>query len=267
MIDSHCHLDDPRYASDLQQVLERARAAGLRGMVSIGCDMATSEAAVAVAGQEPDVWATVGFHPHDSKDLSPHEMDRLRDLARNPRVRAIGEIGLDYHYDHSPRDIQRARFADQLELARQSGLPVVVHSRSAFDDTFSILGEAALPPVMKYAGVLHCFSGGIEEARRALDLGFAISVAGPVTYPASAALRDAVRYIPLDALLVETDAPYLAPQAFRGKRNEPAFVTATVSYIAELRGTTPDLVGSMTAANAAALFGLPSGALEGEASS
>ncbi len=250
LVDSHCHLDDPRFDPDREAVIERARAAGVATMLAIGTGKGPPdlEAGIRLADAHPDIYATIGVHPHDASKASEETFARLGELLAHPKVLGVGEIGLDYHYDFSPRETQRAVFARQIAMARDSGKPVIVHTREAWEDTIAVLGAGK--------GILHCFSGGPEEAEQALKLGYHISFAGVVTFPKADALRAAARVVPPDRLLVETDAPYLAPVPHRGKRNEPAFVVETARRLADLRGTTPEEIAALTSANFKYLFGL-----------
>lgn len=246
LVDSHCHLDDEKYDGDREQAIKRARAAGVERLMAIGSGDGPPdlEAAVRLADRYPFIYATVGVHPHDAKKADPATFDRLRELARHPKVLAIGEIGLDYHYDFSPRETQRAVFERQLELAAEAGKPVVIHTREAWDDTM-----AALRANWRGGGIMHCFSGGESRAREALELGFHLSFGGVVTFPKAEELRRAARIVPDDRLLVETDCPYLAPVPHRGKRNEPAFLVETVKRLAAVRETTPEAIAALTTAN------------------
>ena len=274
-VDSHCHLHDAAFAGDLDAVLQRARDAGVARVITIGTSVTESRAALKLASAHAEIWATVGVAPHDEQPFSNETLDTLRALAQLPRVVAVGECGLDYHYDTVPRPEQRAVFAKQLALASELGKPVVIHNRDADADMLSMLREfaaqcrgarAQLPALrpgpdpasgQEYAlGVMHCFSGDVALAENCAALGFRISLAGPLTYPKPRALPAVARALPLAALLVETDAPYLAPQGQRGKRNEPAHVRAVAQKIAELRGETVETIAAATSHNAIALFGL-----------
>lgn len=248
LIDTHCHLD--MLADDLDAILERMRAAGVERAVTIGTDAASNECAVRCAETRAEVWATVGLHPHDARARTDALMGRLEELAAHPRVVGVGEAGLDYHYDHSPRDAQRAVFAEQAALARRAGKPLVVHTREAWEDTFAIL-EADPPERI----VFHCWSGGPGEAARAVALGAQLSFAGTVTFAKADDLRAAARATPLERIVVETDAPFLAPVPHRGKRNEPALVAVTVARIAEVKGLAMEEVARATTENARQLFG------------
>ena len=257
MFDSHCHLADEAFADDLDAVVERARTAGLRGALCILDATNPAEAARAerVAGTWPDVGFAVGVHPHQAGQLATclDELEpRLRAaVAARPGACAVGEIGLDYHYDFAPRDVQREVFRTQVRVAAELGQPIVIHTREADDDTFAILeGEGAPPP----GGVFHCFTGDAATARRAVELGFHVSFSGIVTFRRADAVREAAAAVPWERLLVETDAPYLAPIPHRGRRNEPAWVARVVEAVAGVRGTSPDEVSARTAAAFETLF-------------
>jgi TatD DNase family protein len=261
-IDSHCHIDGPEYDADRDEVITRACEAGVATMLNVGTGDPQTDAfarAVELAEKHEGVFAAVGVHPHDAK-LFDHEAERrLIDIARqSKRVIAWGEIGLDYHYDHSPRDVQREVFRRQLRIARELELPVVIHSREANDDTINILRDE-LSGDVKYrdrAGVLHCFGGSLGMARDAIELGFFISFAGNLTFKKAQDLRDIARQLPLDCLLIETDCPYLTPVPFRGKRNEPARVVETARCLAEIHGKDVEEIGRVTSENFARLFRL-----------
>lgn len=258
LVDSHCHLDAPRFDADRAAVLARARAAGVGAIVNIGCDLAGSRRSLALAAAHDDIWATVGVHPHDAKDAPTGFDEELVGLASHPRCVAIGECGLDYHYDHSPRDVQRAVFVRQVAVALRTRKPLVLHIRpkeggDAFDDAVQILvAEGA----RDCGGVFHCFTGTVAQARRALELGFLVSLPGVITFKDAGELREVARFLPGDAMLVETDAPFLAPVPHRGKRNEPAFVALTADAVAVARGEDAQVVHQATGANARRLFGL-----------
>lgn len=253
LFDTHAHLHFPEFAGDLDAVLARARAAGVRRMVTIGTDVATSRAAAALAAREPDVWAAVGIHPHEAADADEAALTEIERLASAPRVVAIGETGLDFLRDRSPREAQTRAFTAQVAMARRLGKPVLVHCRDAHAETLALL--AADGPLER-GGIMHCFSGDVALARRCIELGLLVSLAGPVTYPKPGALPDVARAIPADRLVVETDCPFLPPQPYRGKRNEPAYLAITAARVAELRGEPlADLAGRMSE-NARALFRL-----------
>lgn len=253
VVDTHAHLDFPELGRDLGGVLDRAGRAGVVRIVTIGIDLETSRKALALAQGFDQVYATVGLHPHGARALDEGELAELKRLAAQDRVVAIGEVGLDYYRDRQPRPVQRECFAQQLELACAVGLPAVFHIREAHDDFFGIVGDfsARLP-----GGVLHCFSGDWTIARRCLDLGFFLSIPGTVTYAKAQVQQEVARKAPLDRLLVETDAPYLAPVPFRGKDNEPSYVIYTVQRIAQLRGCPYEDVARQTSTNAVSAFGL-----------
>ena len=257
LVDSHCHLDDEQFAGDRDATIERARAAGVERMMAIGTGGGPSdlEVAIRLAAQYPFIYATVGAHPHDAAKATPETFARLGELARHPKVLAIGEIGLDYHYDFSPRDVQRSVFTAQLDLATRAGKPIVIHTREAWEDTLAMIREAGLPN----GGIMHCFTGGPKEAEQALELGFHLSFGGILTFPKAGDLRQAAALTPEDRLLVETDAPYLAPVPYRGKRNEPAFMVETARRLAEVRGVKLDDIASVTTRNFDRLCGASAG--------
>ena len=266
-IDSHAHLEMPQFDADRDAVLARAYEAGVETVVAIGSGTGPGslDCAIQLANREktgePRIFATVGIHPHEAKLATDADFGELSALARNPKVIAWGEIGLDYFYDHSPREVQRAVFLKQLELARSARLPVVIHcrpsagSQNAWDECLKILAEQWASSGL--GGVLHCFTGLMEHARRALDLGFMISFAGNVTFPKAQNIRDAAREVPLDRIFIETDSPFLAPVPHRGKRNEPAFVPEVARVIGELRGVGVEEVGIHTSQNVSRFFKLP----------
>ncbi|HEX6187521.1 MAG TPA: TatD family hydrolase [Pyrinomonadaceae bacterium] len=275
-VDSHCHIDGPEYDADRDEVIARARDAGVTTMLNVGTGDphgGVFERAVALAEQHGEIYCAIGVHPHDAKLFDEVARQRLMDLAKqSTRVVAWGEIGLDYHYDHSPRDVQREVFRRQLGIARELNLPVVIHSRAADEDTIAILreelsgrGGTGASPVehaqdaratVSRAGVLHCFGGSLEMAEQAIELGFFVSFAGNLTFKKADDLRAIARTLPLERLLVETDCPYLTPVPFRGKRNEPARVVETAKFLAELKGVTLEEVGRATSENFARLFGV-----------
>ena len=240
-IDDHCHLE--RDAARADEQVAAAAAAGVARLITVGCDVAQSTDYVAAARRHPGVvWATAGVHPHDAKD----GMEGLEDLLASPEVVAVGECGLDFHYDHSPRDVQRDVFASQIQMAHTHDLALVIHTRQAWPETFDVLAAEGVPE----RTVFHCFSGGPEEAQRCLDLGAVLSFSGIVTFPSAADLQAAAMLCPLDRLLVETDSPYLAPVPYRGKRNQPAWVSVVGESIAALRGVAPEAVADATWATA-----------------
>jgi TatD DNase family protein len=244
--DTHCHVHDERVPGGTVAAIDAAVAAGVVGMISVGCDRTTSLAAIEVAAAHSQVWATVGLHPHDAVN----GVDSVADLIGSPRVVAVGEAGLDYYYDHSPRDVQRQAFADQIQLAHQHRLPLVVHTRDAWDDTFDVLAAEGVPE----RTVFHCFTGGPDELRRCLAIDGFVSYSGIVTFKTAHDLQAAARQTPLDRLLVETDSPYLAPVPHRGKPNQPAYVTLVARFIADLRNLAVDEVLAATTFNATTAF-------------
>ncbi len=261
-VDSHCHLEGPKFADDRGDVLFRAQEAGVEAMVAIGNGdgPATMDCGIRLAEGHGHVWATAGVHPHEARLADEAAYQQLDHLAQHPKLIAVGEIGLDYHYDHSPREVQRAVFVRQMEIARSRKKPIVIHNRpsdnseNAWDDLLSLLREHWAAAGL--GGVLHCFTGQPKHAHAALDLGFMVSFAGNITYPKAQNIRDTAKEMPLDLILIETDSPYLAPIPYRGKRNEPAFVVETARQIAELRGLTREAVGQATTENFYRFFGL-----------
>lgn len=252
LIDSHCHLDFPELTTDESGVLARARTAGVAGMLTIGTRLDQFERVRAIAERHDNVWCSVGVHPHEAKEEGQRTPDRLIEATRHPKVVGIGETGLDFYYEHSPREEQAESFRAHIAASRQTGLPLIVHTRSADTETGDILedeyGQGAFP------GLIHCFSSGRAVAERALALGFYISISGIVTFKAAEDLRAIVRDVPLDRLLVETDAPYLTPVPKRGKTNEPAFVAHTAAKVAELKGVSLAELEATTTDNFFRLF-------------
>jgi TatD DNase family protein len=255
LIDTHTHLDDPRYNDDREAMIARAREAGVEAFITIGCDRSTSQAAVALAERHSFVYASIGVHPHEVKHISDGWYYDFRRLAQNKNVVAYGEIGLDYHYNHSSPKEQRERFREQLQLARELKLPVIIHTREAQEDTINIMKEEKASDV---GGVFHCFSGDAWLAKDALDLGFYLSFSGILTFQNATMLREIAKNTPLDRVLIETDCPYLTPVPYRGKRNEPAYVTFVARQLAEIHADRPDLsidqIGRITSENAKRLF-------------
>jgi TatD DNase family protein len=248
--DNHCHLDDEKLVDGADAALARARAAGVGGFITIGTDADRSAIAIAIAGAHDDVWATVGLHPHDASN----GVATIVDLLDAPKVIAVGECGLDFHYDKSPRPAQRAAFAEQIALAHDRDLTLVIHTREAWDDTFSILAAERVPA----RTVFHCFTGGPDEARRCLDLGAYLSFSGIVTFKAADDVRAAAALCPLERLLVETDSPYLAPVPHRGRANEPAFVPLVGTAVAAAKGVDPGEIEECAFVNARVAFRLAS---------
>ncbi len=252
LIDTHVHLDDVRYQEDREAVIARAREAGVEAFVTIGCDLTTSQAAVALADQYPFVYASVGVHPHEVKHIQDDWYDSFRRLARNKKVVAYGEIGLDYHYNHSSPKEQRDRFREQIQVARELALPLIIHTREAQEDTLTILKEERASEI---GGVFHCFSGDAWLAQEALGLGFYLSFSGILTFQNAAPLREIAEHTPIDRILIETDCPYLTPVPYRGTRNEPAHVSQVAKQLAALH---PELslndIQRATTVNAKQLF-------------
>jgi TatD DNase family protein len=248
-IDTHTHLHHAEFDADREATLERARSAGVEVCLAIATDVADSDRAVEFAGKHPDVFASVGVHPHEAAGLTPEGLDELARLAGSERVVAWGEIGLDYYYQHSPKDAQRQRFADQMALAYQAELPLVLHTRDAWDDTFRMLDDHP-----HRGGVFHCFTGAVEQAEAAVSRGFFVSFSGIVTFAKAQALQAAAARVPADRLLIETDCPFLAPAPNRGKRNEPAFVTLVAQKLAELRDVPVAEIARMSRENARRCF-------------
>ena len=233
LFDTHAHLHFPEFDTDRAEMMARARQAGVTRMLTIGTEVPTSRAAVALAESEPGVWAAVGVHPHDAAAAEADVLTEIERLAGGPRVVAVGEIGLDFFRNLSPREVQERVFRHCVGLARRVRKPVVVHCRDAHAEVLAILAEER---VSEAGGIMHCFSGDVAIARRCLDLGLLISLAGPVTYPNARALPEVARFVPADRLVIETDCPFLPPQGYRGKRNEPAYLALTAARVAELRG-------------------------------
>ncbi|HLJ46835.1 MAG TPA: TatD family hydrolase [Bryobacteraceae bacterium] len=256
LIDSHCHLDSSDFDADRDEVIERALEAGVGKMVAIGTGEGPPdlEAGIRMAERYPAFYATVGVHPHDAAKAAEETLIRVAELLAHPKVIAVGEIGLDYHYDFSPREAQKDVFVEQMRIAASHRKPIVIHTREAWDDTVALLEEHWAPH--KLPGIMHCFSGGKAEAARALGLGFYLSFGGIVTFPKATELQRVAAEAPLDRMLVETDAPYLAPVPRRGKRNEPAFMPYTTQKLATLRGIAFDEIEAATTANFNRLVGI-----------
>lgn len=261
-VDSHAHLEGKRYDADRDAVIARAQAAGVETIVAIGNGdgPAHVDCGILLAEQYPFMYATIGIHPHEAQLADAAAYARMEELAKRPKVIAWGEIGLDYYYDHSPRDVQQRVFLEQMDLARTAKLPIVIHCRpsdgseNAWEDCLRMIREQWSPSGL--GGILHCFTGNSAQAKRALDMGFMISFAGNVTFPKAQQIRDAALEVPLDRMLIETDSPYLAPIPHRGKRNEPAYVTETARQLGELRGQTAEEMGRLTTQNFQRFFSL-----------
>lgn len=252
LFDSHAHLDDERFGGEQSEVIARAAAAGVTGILNAGADMESSARAIKLARQYSNVYAAVGMHPHDARLMVNDDYEQLAAWTADPKVVAIGEIGLDYYYDHSPREIQKKVFVRQLDVARQTGKPIIIHDRDAHADILAIVKNEG----KGLAGVFHCFSGSVEMMREVLKLGFYVSIAGPVTFPKSVKLKEVAAAVPLDRLLVETDCPYLTPHPHRGKRNEPAFVRLVAEEVAQLRNMELEALAEATTNNVKRLFSL-----------
>ena len=258
LVDSHTHLDFPEFDPDRAQVIERAWEEGVRLIVNIGTDLNSSQASIALAESYPFIYASIGLHPHDAKLLDEEMSQALERLAFHPKVVAIGETGLDYYRNLSPKEAQKKAFAFHLELARKLGKPLVIHSREAHQDTLNLLRDFARNPgkLLPPYGIMHCFSGSLEMAKEAVELGFLISVAGPITFQNARKLPAIVKELPIDSLLIETDCPYLAPHPHRGKRNEPAYVRFVAQAVAEIKGLSLEELGKKMLENAFKVFRL-----------
>lgn len=250
LVDSHAHIQLSQFDRDRHDVLQRAQSAGIEQILVVGFDLKTSQQAVELAMNTENLWATVGMHPHDAKDLTNTAMDTFQRLADHPKVIALGEMGLDYYRDLSPRSIQKTAFEQQLDLAEELDMPIIVHNREAYHDILPILRSRK----GRISGVLHCFSGDVDIMKQTLDIGFHIGIGGPVTYKKSDDLQTVAKQVPANRLLIETDCPWLAPQFRRGKRNEPSYVISVAERIAELRGTPAEEIGQITTQNFVTLF-------------
>lgn len=261
-VDSHAHLEGHRFDADRETVIARAREAGIETIVAIGNGdgPVNFDCGILLAEKYEFIYATIGIHPHEAKLADQAAFDRMEQLAKRPKVIAWGEIGLDYYYDHSPRELQQQVFVKQMELARAAKLPIVIHCRpsdnseNAWDDCLRLISEQWVPSGL--GGVMHCFTGNTEQAKRSLDMGFVISFAGNVTFPKAQQIRDAARMVPMDRMLIETDSPFLAPIPHRGKRNEPMFVKEVARQIGELRGLSAEEIGVQTTQNFQGFFSL-----------
>jgi TatD DNase family protein len=259
-IDSHAHLEGHKFDQDRSEMLNRAREAGLERILAIGSGTGpgTLDCAIKIAEQHDWIFASLGIHPHEAKLAGEADYAEMEQLARHPKIVAWGEIGLDYFYDHSPRDVQQEVFRRQMEQARAAGLPIIIHCRpsrnseNAWDDTLDMLRDHWAPSGL--GGILHCFTGEWNHAHAALDMGFYVSFAGNVSFPKAENIRTVAKQLPLEWMLIETDSPFLAPVPHRGKRNEPAFVVNTAEFIAELRGMSKEEIGQKTAENFYTLF-------------
>ena len=249
LVDSHAHIDFPQFAEDRDAVLERARVAGVNTILAIGIGPGPQQLDAAMPYVEAHDWiyTTVGVHPHEAKELTRAHLDTLARLARHPKVIAWGEFGLDYYYDHSPRDVQRRVFREQMELAHATKLPIVIHCRDAWPDCLDMLEQGWKPTGLR--GILHCFTSTLEDAKRGIDMGFMVSFTGNLTYPKAQNIRDVAKALPLENILIETDSPYLAPQAYRGKRNEPAYVAEVAKALASVRDLGAEEIAAKTSEN------------------
>ena len=249
--DSHAHLNDERFNEDRDELIASFKQHGICNVVNIGADLQTSKESIELSEKYDFIYAAVGVHPHDVEEMTDADLDTLSGMSKHEKVVAIGEIGLDYYYDNSPRELQRKWFRTQLELANNLNLPVIIHSRDAMGDTLEILKDC---PVK--AGVLHCYSGSVESAKEILKLGYYISFAGPVTFKNAKGLTEVARFVPMDKILIETDCPYLAPEPYRGKRNSSLYVPEVAKKIAELKGITVEEIAKATKENTKRLFGI-----------
>lgn len=253
IIDSHAHLDDARFNKDRDKLIKELEENGIELAINIGSDLKTSIASAALADKHENIYAAVGIHPHSAKEVDESTIEILRSFAARDKVVAIGEIGLDFHYDNSPRDIQKKWFKEQIKLAKEVNLPIVVHSRESDQEVLDIIKEAQDGTLR---GVLHCFSGSVELAKEYIKLGFYISLAGPVTFKNARVPKEVAKAVPLDKLLVETDSPYLTPEPYRGKRNEPIYTKYVAGTIADLRGISYEELAKATNRNTRDLFGI-----------
>lgn len=251
LIDSHAHLDDGRFDKDRDRIIKSLKELGVDLVINPGADLNSSIKAVSLSEKYDNIYAAVGVHPHSAKEMDESTIEILKSFTNREKVIAIGEIGLDYYYDNSPRDIQQKRFKEQLALAKEVNLPVIIHTREASKDTFDILKEAQDGSLK---GVMHCFSGSVEMAMEYIKMGFYISLAGPVTFKNARVSKEVAKAIPLDKLMIETDSPYLTPEPYRGKRNEPFYVRYVAGTIAELRGITFEELAKQTSENTKKLF-------------
>jgi TatD DNase family protein len=256
LIDSHAHIDSPQFADDREAMLTRAQTAGVSTLLAIGTGPGPEQLDAALPYAEAHNWiyTTVGIHPHDAKEVTPNHLETLAALAKHPKVIAWGEIGLDYFYDHSPRDIQEKVFRQQMELAHAANLPIIIHCRDAWDDCLRLLDEVWKPTGL--GGILHCFTSTLAHAQQGLDMGFLISFTGNISYPKAQNIRDVAKALPLSNILIETDSPYLAPQPHRGKRNEPAYVLEVAKALANVRDLDLQEIAAQTTGNFRRFFRL-----------
>jgi TatD DNase family protein len=256
LIDSHAHIDFPQFAEDREAMLQRAQSAGVETILAIGTGPGPEKLDCALPYAEAHDWiySSIGIHPHEAKEVTPEHLVALEKLSRHPKVIAWGEIGLDYFYDHSPRDIQEKVFREQMALAHSAKLPIIIHCRDAWPDTLNLLDEVWKPTGL--GGILHCFTSTLEDAHRGVDMGFLISFAGNSTYPKTQNLRDVAKALPLENILIETDSPFLAPLPYRGKRNEPAYVAEVAKVLASVRDLPVEDFAAATAENFRSLFSI-----------
>lgn len=253
LFDTHVHVNDDQFAEDIDEVIARAKACGVESMVVVGFDRKTITRALEIVDEYDFIYASVGWHPVDAIDMTEDDLVWLEEVCAHPKVVALGEMGLDYHWDKSPKDIQKDVFRKQIKLARKLKLPIIIHNRDATEDIMTILREEKASEV---GGIMHCFSGSPEIAKQCLDLNFYISLGGPVTFKNAKKPKEVAIQVPLDRLLIETDCPYLAPHPYRGKRNEPSYVKLVAQQIADLKGVDFEKVAHTTTANAKKLFGI-----------
>jgi TatD DNase family protein len=253
LTDTHAHLNAPQFDEDRQEVIQRAQESGISRIINVGFNRETIPSSIALAEQYEFIYSTVGWHPQDAKDMTADDLVWIEQLCAHPKVVAIGEIGLDYYWDTSPKDVQDRVFREQIRLARKLGMPIVIHNRDAHQDILKVLREEKAADV---GGVMHCFSGSWETAKQCLDMNFHISFGGPVTFKNAKQPKEVLAKVPLDRLLIETDAPYLTPHPFRGKRNETSYVKIVAETAAEIKGMTLEELAHTTTQNAVTLFGL-----------
>lgn len=253
-IDSHAHLDDERFNEDRRELINSLKENKIDMVLNIGYDLESSRASVQLANEYSQIYAVIGVHPHDAQDVLEDYLDQLRELSKEEKVLAIGEIGLDFYYDNSPRETQRKVFKEQIGLAKELNLPVVIHTRDADQETFEIIKEAVGDGGLR--GVMHCYSGSVEMAREYLKLGFYISLGGPVTFKKARVPKEVAKAVPLNRLFIETDCPYLTPEPFRGRRNEPKYVAYTAETIAEIKGISIEELAEVTSRNVRELFNI-----------
>lgn len=253
LFDTHVHLNAEQYKEDVEEVIERAREAGVEAMVVVGFDRPTIEKAMQLIEEYSFLYAAIGWHPVDAIDMKEEDLEWIKELTSHPKVVAVGEMGLDYHWDKSPKDIQKTVFRRQISLAKEVNLPIIIHNRDATEDVVAILEEEGASEV---GGIMHCFTGSIEIARKCMDLNFYISFGGPVTFKNAKKPKEVVKEIPLERLLIETDCPYLTPHPFRGKRNEPGYVKFIAEQIAELKGVSYAEIAEITTKNAKKVFSI-----------